>query len=103
MMECKHLQSLEAGLLAAGIKETFRGQAWSNNCREWVYFDCLLDLKALRRNYNLPEFVISHVNNDPRSGLEAGFVCQECKDGIIGLHTSISKRKPVFNGNGRQH
>jgi hypothetical protein len=37
-MICKHLQQLESDILAAGIQETFRGQVWSANCREWVVF-----------------------------------------------------------------
>lgn len=103
MIGCTHLQPLEADLLSTGIKETFRGQAWSNNCREWVYFDCFLDLKQLRRNYDLPEFVIAHLNNDPRSGMEAGLVCRMCNDAIIGLHPSAAKGKQVFKGPGQNH
>ena len=40
---CEHLQALENYLKAEKIPEIFRGQAWSDNCREWVYFDCILD------------------------------------------------------------
>ena len=42
-MLCDHLKPLEAELKQSGIKEAYRGQAWSHNCREWVYFDCHLD------------------------------------------------------------
>lgn len=35
-MNREHLQQLETEILAAGLQETFRGQAWSQNCREWV-------------------------------------------------------------------
>jgi hypothetical protein len=42
-MTCEHLRPLEQAMIDAGMKETFRGQAWSNNCREWVYFDCFID------------------------------------------------------------
>ena len=42
-MVCEHLYPLEQALLAAGIAETYRGQPWSRNCREWVYFDADLD------------------------------------------------------------
>ncbi len=41
-MTCEHLRSLEQAMIAGGMRETFRGQAWSNDCREWVYFQCLL-------------------------------------------------------------
>lgn len=98
MLACEHLQALEADLQLAGVKETFRGKAWSTNCREWVNFSCVLDIEKLRQKYNIPDFVITHYNNDPRSGLEAGLVCTVCKDAIIGLHSSLSKDRMIFNG-----
>jgi hypothetical protein len=36
-MTCEHLQSLKQAILAAGIREDFRGKTWSDHCREWVY------------------------------------------------------------------
>lgn len=83
-MICEHLRSLESELLSRGIPVTFRGQAWSRNCREWVYFTCHLDLATLRTRLNLPPCVIDHENTDPKSGTEKGFVCTEHNDGIIG-------------------
>jgi len=97
MILCEHLQSLEADLLSAGIKEIFRGQAWSANCREWVYFDCVLNTQTLRRRYYLPDFVIHSQNDDRKSGLEAGLVCTVCKDAIMGIHISLSKGKVTFD------
>ena len=44
-MVCKHLSELEAALKISGASETFRGQAWSSNGREWVYFDVVLVLR----------------------------------------------------------
>lgn len=29
-------------LLDRGIAITYRGEAWSDNCREWAYFDCYI-------------------------------------------------------------
>jgi hypothetical protein len=84
-MLCEHLRALELALLDSGARESFRGQAWSENCREWVYFDVRLDLPALRRRFALPACVQAHENDDPRSGLERGFVCQQCHDGVMGL------------------
>ncbi len=83
-MVCEHLQPLEAELKQAGIKETFRGQAWSHNCREWVYFDCHLDLASIRQRLNLAACVIDHENTDSHSGTERGLVCQEHHDAIVG-------------------
>jgi hypothetical protein len=48
--------------------------------------------------YNLSDFVVTHHNDDPKSGLEAGLVCTVCKDAVIGINTSLSKDKINFNG-----
>lgn len=83
-MVCSHLRPLEQALQAAGIKETFRGAAWSQNCREWVYFDVRLEVEALRKRFAFPPCVVVHENTDERSGLEKGFVCEECHDAVMG-------------------
>jgi hypothetical protein len=82
---CEHLTNLETELHQAGIPETFRGQAWSRNCREWVYFNCYLDLASIRARLHLPACVADHVNEDEKSGRERGFVCQEHHDAIMGV------------------
>ncbi len=94
---CEHLSSLDAELKQRGIRETFRGQPWSENCREWVYYDCLLDTNAIRKRLKLPECVSVHVNDDPRSGLEAGFVCDLCHDAVMGAHHDVAAGKPVVS------
>ena len=83
-MVCAHLRPLEQELISLGIQETFRGQAWTENCREWVYFYCVLDLATLRKRLALPYCVVEHINDDPRTGRERGFVCNQHHDGIIG-------------------
>ena len=85
MAVCEHLIDVERALAEAGYTETFRGQAWSDNCREWVYFDTVLDLAALRREHHLADVVIDHRNEDPKSGTEQGLVCTVHHDGVIGL------------------
>ncbi|WP_345949306.1 hypothetical protein ABDD95_20895 [Mucilaginibacter sp. PAMB04274] len=95
MLQCTHLRSLEKDLIHAGMRETFRGKAWSAGCREWVYFDCVLDTKALRNRYQLEAFIKEHRNDDPRSGLEAGLVCTLCQDAVMGVHP--------LHGNGKIH
>jgi hypothetical protein len=96
-MTCEHLIDLERALLAAGIKETSRGQAWSQNCREWVYFDCYLDTAAIRRRYKLPDLVEEHSHRGTHDGQEHGLVCSHCHDAIVGLFEPASG-KPVFRG-----
>lgn len=92
-MVCEHLRSLEAVMQAAGIAETYRGQAWSQNCREWAYFDCLLDLPALRERFQLPACVVEHVHPGTHDGQEAGFVCASCHDGLMGVHPDRPPRQ----------
>ena len=84
-MTCQHLRGLEAELIAAGVKGTYRGTPWTKNCREWVYFDVVLDTSALISRMGFPSCVRVHENLDPKSGTERGFVCTECKDAIMGL------------------
>lgn len=85
-MICEHLQPVEQDLKLAGFNETYRGQPWSKNCREWVYFDCALDLATLRARLRLPASVIDHVHRGTHDGSEAGFVCTCRWDAIMGLH-----------------
>jgi len=85
-MLCEHLQPLEAELKAAGVPETFRGQAWSSNCREWVYFSCFLDLPSIRRRLKLSGTVTNHSLNKRFQGEERGFVCSQHHDAIMGFY-----------------
>ena len=82
-MVCEHLRPLEHALAAAGIAVDFRGQAWSERCREWVYYSAVLDLKSIRPH--LPACVEVHENLDARSGLERGYYCGQCHDAVMGL------------------
>ena len=91
-MVCSHLSALEEALKAAGVAETFRGQAWSDNCREWVYFDVVLDVASLRRRFEFGPSVCVHENADPRSGTERGFVCTSCHDAVVGR----TEGRPLF-------
>lgn len=95
-MECHHLAPLEAALQHEKIKETFRGQAWSQNCREWVYFDVVLDLLSLRERFSLDECIAEHSHAGTHDGQESGFVCKECKDAIMGVHPKARKGQPIF-------
>lgn len=94
-MVCEHLQPLERALLDAEIAVTFRGQAWSKNCREWVYFDAFLDVDAIRREFALPDFVTTHSHRGTHDGQEAGLVCSRCHDAIVGF-LEPGAGKPVY-------
>lgn len=96
-MTCQHLRQLEAELIAAGIPETFRGKAWSANCREWVYFNCYLDKPGLRQRISFDSCVIDHDHCGTHDGQEAGFVCAECQDAIMGVHQRyIRPKTPTY-------
>jgi hypothetical protein len=85
-MLCEHLRLLETAIASKGIRETFRGQAWSNNCREWVYFDCYIDQEKVRSDFALPACVQDHSHRGTHDGEESGFVCHACWDGILGAY-----------------
>ncbi|HEY4629599.1 MAG TPA: hypothetical protein VIH02_09985 [Flavobacterium sp.] len=89
----EHLAGLETELKNRGIKEAFRGKAWGESCREWVYFDCVLIIDKLRQRFNFPDYVKNHINEDNKSGMEVGFYCERCKDGIMGIHPSLGQKK----------
>jgi hypothetical protein len=95
-MVCEHLRALEQELLEHGIKETWRGQAWSQNSREWVYFDCYLDLPALRVRFAFAPCVSDHVHLGTFDGQEAGLVCNQCHDGIMGVHRVYAEGHLVY-------
>jgi hypothetical protein len=95
-MLCEHLAPLEKELHTAGIQETFRGQAWSSNCREWVYFACYLDREAIRARMQLADCVKDHEHRGTHDGQEAGFVCTACNDAIMGVHPSEAEKYAVF-------
>ena len=85
-MVCEHLAALEAALIEARMRETYRGQAWSMNCREWVYFSCVLDRDLIRGRMSLDGCVKDHEHYGTHDGQEAGFACEVCKDGVMGIH-----------------
>jgi hypothetical protein len=89
---CEHLRPVEDLLRGQGIRITFAGQAWSRNCRFWLYFDTLLDCEALKQQLRLGERVVIHVNDDPRSGREKGLVCSACHDAVVGRHPADEKK-----------
>ena len=96
-MVCEHLSALEQALVAGGVAVTFRGQAWSNNCREWVYVDCFLDLPAIRRDFALAPCVQDHAHRGTHDGAERGLVCAQCHDAIVGSYEARAGGR-VFPG-----
>ena len=83
---CEHLQPLVDHLIATGNMVTFAGQAWSDNCRLWVYFNCILNIETLRQKFNLAPCVKLHSHRGTHDGAETGFVCWEHQDGVMGRY-----------------
>jgi hypothetical protein len=83
---CEHLRALEGALAERGFKESFRGQAWSKACREWVYFDVYLDREAIRARFRFDDCVVDHEHLGTHDGAEEGFVCSIHHDGVMGIH-----------------
>lgn len=83
---CIHLQPLENYLVSKGIVETWRGQPWTKNCREWIYYECVLQTEKLKTKLHLGKCVETHDYADIKAGTELGLVCTLCHDGIMGRH-----------------
>lgn len=94
-MVCEHLQALEREVIDRRIPETFRGQAWSDNCREWVYFDCLFtDLDQTIDRLGLDRSLIEiHSHRGTHDGQEHGLVCTKCHDAIMGRHPADAAQR----------
>lgn len=95
-MICEHLVQFEQELIARGLKETFRGEAWSRNVREWVYFEVCFDMAAVRERFAFDQCVEEHYHLGTHDGQEAGFVCMVHRDGIMGRHPEHCGGVPVF-------
>lgn len=83
---CEHLIKVEEYIKSKGIPEYWRGQPWTANCREWIYFDCLLSPKDLIDKLKLDPCVQVHDYFDIKAGAELGLFCTVCKDGVMGVH-----------------
>ena len=99
-MVCRHLRDLERAIASQGIQETYRGQAWSKGCREWVYYACFLDATEIRKRLRLAACVVDHVHLGTHDGAESGFYCTVHEDGIMGIHENhLSQANvPIFRG-----
>ena len=96
-MICEHLRLLEATLIERGCAVTYRGQTWTRNCREWVYFDCVLALAEIRAAMTFDACVQDHVHRGTHEGSEQGFVCRLDWDAVMGAHPESGVSR-VFRG-----
>lgn len=84
---CEHLKPVEDYIRSLGVKVRAMGSYWSRNCRTWVSFEnAMLDAEALKKKFNLPDFVSVHTHRGTHDGSEHGLVCERDHDALIGLH-----------------
>ena len=85
---CPHLRPVAELLLRQAREITYFGTPWTRNCRNWVCFEGVIDVEALRRDLNLEPCVIVHRHRGTHDGSEQGFYCDEHHDGVMGAHPS---------------
>ena len=90
---CEHLQPITNFLKDEGVPITYRGQPWTKNCREWVYYDCVLKVDELKAEFGLDSCVVVHDYNDVKVGAELGLFCEECKDAVVGIYPTSDAAK----------
>ena len=95
-MICEHLRPIEKLILEKQIPETYRGQVWSNNCREWVYYDCCIDAISLSQRLHLAECVEIHKHLGTHDGNEYGFYCNVHHDGIMGVPPEMANDRIII-------
>jgi hypothetical protein len=95
---CEHLVRVEDYIRAKGGKESWRGQPWTRNCREWVYFEVVLQPLEIRHKLHLDACVEVHDYFDIKAGAELGLFCNKCLDGVMGMHpdSPSSAGKPLI-------
>lgn len=84
--------------MARNIRETYRGQAWGDNCREWVYFDCVFaDLPRTLERLQLDRDKLEiHSHFGTHDGQEYGIICKDCRDAIMGVHPDSEYKAVEF-------
>ncbi len=87
---CIHLKPLEDYLMVENILEVYRGQVWTKNCREWIYYDAVLNPKKIKEKFHFDDTIIIHDYKDNKVGSELGLVCTLCNDAIMGTHPNSS-------------
>ena len=98
MVLCKNLIKLNNHLQSLSVTKTYSGKPWSNVQGEWIYYDCVLSLDKIRENLKLDVMILNHVHLGTHDGKEQGFYCENCQDGIMGLHPEYRGRSKVING-----
>lgn len=96
-MICRHLKPIEDIIREKNVTEMYRGQPWSKNCREWVYYDCYIDTVLLSKRLDLKAYVVAYEHIGTNDGQKSGFYCTSQKDGIMGLPKQFAGLKIVIS------
>jgi hypothetical protein len=85
---CEHLAGALQYILDQGAQIFSCGQAWTENCHIWAYFDTLLDCDGLMTGLSLDPCVQIHDHRGTHEGSERGLVCSVHHDALMGPHPS---------------
>lgn len=84
LIQSKELRKLAKQLKKEKCAITFFGKAWSKQTVNWIYFDTVLAIDALKETFNFGDHIQVHKNEDPRSGKELGFIDTNTGEGLMG-------------------
>jgi hypothetical protein len=90
---CIHLIDLDNYIKDKGIKEIFRGKAWSKNCNEWVYYDCIIDIEKIKGEIIMDNCITIHEYNDIKIANELGFFVMIVKMALWDLVPIMNNQK----------
>lgn len=89
---CACLAPAEAYVRGLGVHVVDVSQAWSENCRSWLYFDnVVLDAAGLIARLKLPACVEVHTHRGTHDGAEHGLVCTVHHDALMGRHPDVAE------------
>ena len=83
-IQSEKIREMAMHLYMQRIPITIFGKTWSGASNNWIYFDTVLDLEQLRKEFDLGDEFIVHENLDPKSGRERGFIDCKTGEGIMG-------------------
>ncbi len=83
-IQSKILQQIAKYLLSQRAKITYFGTTWSQRNANWIYFDIVLNIEMLQKQFQWDETIQLSENLDPKSGLERGLFDTKTEEGLMG-------------------
>lgn len=83
-IESEKIRAIAQYLFNQRINITYFGKAWSGCTNNWIYFDTVLEIEQLKKDFQLGAEFEVHENLDPKSGTERGFIDTSTGEGIMG-------------------